>query len=555
MFTQHSKIVTKRRRHVLAVLLAAGLGLIAWLLCRTPEPVYQGKNLRHWLWEMEIAPDSASLAWKESIEAVRAMGTNALPTLLAMLRTPESAWKRKFVDWTQDALGLDLEDHLPEVRRRRALAGLRVLGTVAEPAIPQITKLVSAGDLQVSASALGALAEIGGPQTIAPLMAAVTNKSPQVSVPAAAMLGALRADARPAIPALLEALETSDAGLRASAARALGEIAFSPRRCVPALTKALGDSNSLVRFSAATALGQFGDAAESALPAIQALSVDGDEFARRAIPRAAIRVQCELRDGGIIRGPKSAKRLALVFTGHEYAEGAETILSGLARHQSQASFFLTGRFLINPDHEALLRRLLQEGHYLGPHSDRHLLYCAWEDRRTLVTEQEFADDLVANVMKIPSRFGEERRFNRYFLPPFEHYNRDIYDWSRKIRWTLINHTPGTRSNADYTGEADTNFVSSQAIFESIVQKEKDDPHGLNGFLLLLHLGSGPGRADKFHTRFAELLDYLAGKGYTFVRVDELLGPFGRGPGFPGREFRRQDGTPGDLPRRDVPRRD
>jgi hypothetical protein len=45
---------------------------------------------------------------------------------------------------------------------------------------------------------------------------------------------------------------------------------------------------------------------------------------------------------------------------------------------------------------------------------------------------------------------------------------------------------------------------------------------LNGFLLLLHLGSGPGRADKFHARFGELLDYLTGKGYQMVRVDELL---------------------------------
>ena len=35
-------------------------------------------------------------------------------------------------------------------------------------------------------------------------------------------------------------------------------------------------------------------------------------------------------------------------------------------------------------------------------------------------------------------------------------------------------------------------------------------------------GAGPGRADKFATRFGELLDYLAGKGYQFVRVDQLL---------------------------------
>ena len=84
--------------------------------------------------------------------------------------------------------------------------------------------------------------------------------------------------------------------------------------------------------------------------------------------------------------------------------------------------------------------------------------------------------------------------------------------------------PGTRSNADYTEDASPNFVSSGAIFESIIRRERQDPDGLSGFLLLLHIGAGPRRTDPFHTRFGALLDDLAGKGYRFVRVDELLGP-------------------------------
>ena len=96
------------------------------------------------------------------------------------------------------------------------------------------------------------------------------------------------------------------------------------------------------------------------------------------------------------------------------------------------------------------------------------------------------------------------------------------DWSKELGLTVVNFTPGTRSNADYTGEAEKNFVSSQVIFDSIVAREKKDLKGLNGFMLLVHIGSGPGRADKFPARFGELLDYLSGKGYQLVRVDELL---------------------------------
>jgi peptidoglycan/xylan/chitin deacetylase (PgdA/CDA1 family) len=230
----------------------------------------------------------------------------------------------------------------------------------------------------------------------------------------------------------------------------------------------------------------------------------------------------ELREGGIIRGPTSARRLALVFTGHSYAEGGETILNELARHKAKGSFFFTGDFLTNASFRPLIKRIVAEGHYLGPHSDKHLLYCPWEGpKQTLVTRAEFESDLEANLRKIEG-FGVKRSQVRYFLPPYEHYNQEIADWSKAMGLTLVNLTRGTRSSADYTGEADKNFVPSQVIYESIVRKEQEDPHGLNGFILLMHVGSGPGRSDKFPRRFGELLDYLAAKGYRFVRIDELL---------------------------------
>lgn len=225
--------------------------------------------------------------------------------------------------------------------------------------------------------------------------------------------------------------------------------------------------------------------------------------------------------GTIVRGPTDLKRLALVFTGHEFAEGAETILRELRGHDGRASFFLTGAFLDQAPLAPLIRRMHADGHYVGPHSDQHLLYCEWDAARTLrVTEAEFVIDLRENVAGLEHHGIRERHC--FFVPPYEHYNAAIADWSAALGWTLVSFTPGTRSNADYTGEADPNFVSSQAILDSILNREREDPQGLNGFILLLHLGSGPGRTDKFHDRLGELLDELQGRGYAFVRVDELL---------------------------------
>ncbi|HNS20468.1 MAG TPA: glycoside hydrolase family 9 protein [Sedimentisphaerales bacterium] len=228
------------------------------------------------------------------------------------------------------------------------------------------------------------------------------------------------------------------------------------------------------------------------------------------------------QDGAVIRGSRASRQLALVFTGHEFAEGAQAILDALAQHGAKASFFLTGDFLRNAEFAALVRRMLAEGHYVGPHSDRHRLYCEWtSERRTLLTREEFRADLDGNLREL-ERFGVTRRQARFFLPAYEHHNCDISDWTHGMGFTLVNLSPGTRSAADYTAEKDRGFVSSQAIVDSVLHRESEDPAGLNGFLLLLHLGSGPERVDKMHVRLPELLSRLQERGYALERVDRLL---------------------------------
>ena len=236
----------------------------------------------------------------------------------------------------------------------------------------------------------------------------------------------------------------------------------------------------------------------------------------------AVDPRFQIVQGGIVRGDTGAKRLALVFTGHEFAEGGITIADALARHGVKATFYLTGRFYRTRANRKLIERLRDDGHELGPHSDRHLLYADWRDRsQTLVTREQFEQDLAANFAAMRP-FGIDRRAVRFFMPPFEWYNAEVAGWSAAMGYRVVSFTPGTRSNADYTADDAENFVSSEAILESIRRREDEDPHGLNGFLLLSHIGSGPRRTDKFHDRIDELIGWLLDQGYELVTVDELL---------------------------------
>ncbi len=524
--------VNTRLRIMLAFVVAAVVVLAALSVVFPREPTYQGRRLSAWLRDLEHGGTEMTVRNVHAREAVRQIGTNAVPCLLKMLRAQDPQWKTDVVGWLQNECSIDWSFSLARVQWQRAIIGFDALGRVAEPAIPDLRAMMASPDGDRALRAMEALRGVGGPQALHFFLEALNNTNLPVRGLAISSLGSFRSRAREAVPVLVKNLETNETTIRIEAVRALGDIALDPETTVPALTHCLSDSAAGVKAAAALGLCSFGTNAISALPVLRALADDRtDETIRRAARVAVVRVQCETRDGAIVRGPKDQRRLAIVFTGHEFAEGGDIILNELARHKSRASFFLTGAFLTNSQFTALVGRLQNEWHFIGPHSDRHLLYCAWEtSRATLVREEEFQEDLLANTAKVPNNANENRRFSRYFLPPFEHYNREIADWTRANGWMLINFTPGTRSNADYSGEADKNFVSSQKIFDSIVARERDDPDGLNGFILLLHIGVGPGRADKFHVRFGELLDYLAGRGYEFARVDELLRP-PRDPGF------------------------
>ena len=47
-------------------------------------------------------------------------------------------------------------------------------------------------------------------------------------------------------------------------------------------------------------------------------NADSQTLAPPVTPAAAA---CEVTEGAVVRGPKEGRRLALVFTGHEFAEG------------------------------------------------------------------------------------------------------------------------------------------------------------------------------------------------------------------------------------------
>ena len=194
----------------------------------------------------------------------------------------------------------------------------------------------------------------------------------------------------------------------------------------------------------------------------------------------------------------------------------------MKKNQVKGAFFITGEFAnLFPD---LLKRMKNEGHYVGSHSYGHLLYAAWENPDSLlVTKQEFVDDIKRSFESL-AQHDIAKSDAPYFIPPFEWYNSTVASWAKELGLQVVNFTPGTGSSKDYTTPSmGAKYCSSKKLWNDIMKCEKTDPNGLNGHILMVHMGTDPERTDKFYNRLPDLIKTLKKKGYNFVSLEEMVG--------------------------------
>ena len=224
-------------------------------------------------------------------------------------------------------------------------------------------------------------------------------------------------------------------------------------------------------------------------------------------------------NGGVIRGDSTQKQVCLVFTAAEWADGAETIIRTLKENRIKGGFFFTGEFY--EKYGDIVKRLLSEGHYVGSHSYGHLLYSSWENPDSmLVSQAEFEADIQKSY-QLMADFGIEQKDAPYFIPPYEHYNERVSAWARQLDLSIINFTPGTGTNADYTiPSMGKSYRSSKELYNRLMNFEKKK--GLNGHFLMIHFGTHPERTDKFYKLLPQIIRTLKHRGYRFVSVPDMM---------------------------------
>jgi HEAT repeat protein len=228
---------------VLTMLLFFGL---VWFLTdhAALEPVYRDKGLRVWLqtYDPSLPKGRGSKKWSEADDAVRHIGTNAIPILLQMLRERDSSLKYRLAALAQRQSVIKIHVVPPATQHIEASRAFIVLGDGARDAVPELMKIFNENNSAESQSAV----ELA--------------------------LGWIGPAAKQALPLLLQATSNANNQVRENALSALGDVHAEPERCVPVLIQALGDSDYMARTCAAHALGKFGTDARSAVPALEGLT-------------------------------------------------------------------------------------------------------------------------------------------------------------------------------------------------------------------------------------------------------------------------------------------
>lgn len=182
-----------------------------------------------------------------------------------------------------------------------------------------------------------------------------------------------------------------------------------------------------------------------------------------------------------------APRVALTFDDGPNAKYTPKLLDGLQERGISATFFLMGKNV--EENEDLVGRMQEEGHLIGNHTYDHV-------ELNKVSEECAVREIQAANLEIYEVTGVWPMFLR---PPYGAWKKDL-----ELSVAML----------PVLWDVDTLDWKSQNV-DSILEIIKRDTR--DGSIILMH--------DAYQTSVDAALqaaDYLAGEGYRFVTVDELL---------------------------------
>jgi len=225
------------------------------------------------------------------------------------------------------------------------------------------------------------------------------------------------------------------------------------------------------------------------------------------------------------RGDRTKPKIALTFDGGAGNGVAAKILDELAEKNIHCTMFLTGNFIKHfPD---LARRIVAEGHEVGNHTWSHPHLTTYEmNSRHNTLPQISREKVQEELTKTAELFFKttHHRMVPYWRAPYGEHNLQIRRWAAEIGYTQVGWTIGhgeTMDTMDWVADTTSKiYKPSQAILQKLLDFGKDNEHGANGSIILMHLDTQRDH-DQVYEIIPALIDSMRARGYEFVRVSQL----------------------------------
>ena len=184
------------------------------------------------------------------------------------------------------------------------------------------------------------------------------------------------------------------------------------------------------------------------------------------------------------------KEVAITFDACWGSDKTRGILNTLKEYDVTATFFLVGMWV--DKNEDLVRLIDEQGLEIGTHSNTH-------PDMTKLSTSEIDLELNTSINKITAITGKSVKV---FRPPYGAYNNALITTATSLGLTTI------QWNVD---SLDWKGISAEKICSNVIKKVD------SGSIILCH-----NNADNILPALPTIITTLKSRGYTFVRVSELL---------------------------------
>ena len=228
------------------------------------------------------------------------------------------------------------------------------------------------------------------------------------------------------------------------------------------------------------------------------------------------------------RGNLDQAKICLSFDSGENADEAPHILDILREKQVRTTIFLTGEFIRrNPK---IVRRIVEEGHEVGNHTDTHPHLTRVEGREIKCLPGVNREFLQHELKKAEGAFYylTGRHMSPYWRAPYGESNLEIRKWAEELGYIHVSWTCGRSwedglDSLDWVANTESaKYHTAEEIRNQIINFGNNTDVGANGGIVLMHFSTSRRRQDEVYLQLPDIIDGLRGKGYEIVTISQLL---------------------------------